>query len=552
MQILTHLSTVDGLVILAYLLGVVALGAVFRKQSNTTEFLLANRGMGWLPVGLSVMASLFSANSFVMIPGEAYRYSLLIGVSLIAMFLTAPIVMRWFIPFYVRSGCFTAYELLEKRFDVRVRVLAVILFIFLRLGWMAAATFSCSLAISVISGTDLYLTICVLGAIATLYTVCGGLKAGMWTDVAQFVVFGGAIVGAAVVAIGEVPGGWAGAIGEYEEAGKLKFTDFRLDLSLRMGTWALLLGQFTEMLSAYTSDQLLVQRYLAAKSVKECRRAFIANLGGATLILPGLLLVGVALCAFYQAHPGRLSDAPAEYFARKPEALQNLPDVVETLARQNDVSVDEWTNRVADDSGQLKEQLQRFYEQHPQRAEADLFQVNRQDEVMPFFVRRELPAGLIGLVLAALFAATMSSIDSGIHSIATTVVIDIRNRLFRTGVDPDARGEMRFVRGLTLVLGVVATVISCLVDRLGPVFDMTKKLNGAFSGSLLAVFVLAVFSSRAKATPVLVAAIVGTTLTLWLTYTTSIFPLWFCVFGFVTTWVVASAGSALSRDPRES
>src|SRR5512138_667396 len=187
-QVLEHLSWIDGGVVLAYIAVTALLGLAFHRQSSSTEFLLANRGMGWLPVGLSVMATLFSANSFLMIPGETFRYNLLFCACMLGILATMPIVMRWFIPIYVRSGCFTAYELLEKRFDVRVRLLAALLFILLRTGWMAAATFACSLAVAVISRTDLYLTIWVMGIITTIYPVTGGIKAVMWNDVLQFVV----------------------------------------------------------------------------------------------------------------------------------------------------------------------------------------------------------------------------------------------------------------------------------------------------------------------------------------------------------------------------
>ena len=142
---------------------------------------------------------------------------------------TMPIVMRWFIPIYVRSGCYTAYELLERRFDVRVRLLAAVLFILLRAGWMAAATFACSLAVSVISGTDLILTIWVMGIITTLYTVTGGIKAVMWNDVLQFVVFTVAIGCAVWIAISRTPGGWSGTWSVYEADGKFQLFDPRLD-----------------------------------------------------------------------------------------------------------------------------------------------------------------------------------------------------------------------------------------------------------------------------------------------------------------------------------
>lgn len=559
MCILEHLAMADCLVILAYLALTIVLGAIFHRQTSAAEFLLANRGMGWLPVGLSVMATLFSANSFLMVPGEACRHNLLIAMGLVGMCLTAPVVMRWFIPIYAKSDCYTAYELLEKRFDVRLRLLAATLFILLRLGWMAAATFACSLAVSVISGTDLWLTIWIMGIVTTLYTVTGGMKAVMWNDVAQFTVFAAAIVGGAIIAIHGVPGGWNGSWEAYQAAGKLQLTDWRLDLSLRMGSWALLLGGFVESLSAYATDQSIVQRYLAATSEKTCQRAFLANIAGALVVMPGLLVLGAALSSFYQAHPERLALAPAEYFARRPSELLKVPQLAAEVAAQQGLAPHQWIRLASADRDRLQDDLLARYHKRPGLARDDLYQVNRQDEVLPLFVRREMPRGMGGLVIAALLAATMSSIAGGIHSIATSILTDVQKRLLPHLLVASPGREVRVLRGLTLLLGFTVTGLACMVERLGPVFDMNKKLNGAFSGPLLAMFLLAFFSRRAKATPVLVGAIVGAGATIvltylgelkqfpaWLTSTRTISPFWFCVVGLILAWSIGYVGSLLS------
>lgn len=557
MQILEHLSWIDGSIVIAYLLVTAVLGFAFSRQASATEFLLANRGMGWLPVGLSVMATLFSANSFLMIPGETFRFNMLFLISLIGILCTVPLVMRWFIPIYARSGCFTAYELLEKRFDVRVRLLATALFILLRTGWMAAATFACSLAISVISGTDLMLTIWVMGIVTTLYTVTGGIKAVMWNDVIQFGVFAVSIVGAAYLAI-RGAGGWSATWEHYEAAGKLQFTDFRLDMSLRFGSWALLIGSFTENLSAYATDQSLVQRYLTATDVKVCKRAFIANIVGVLIVIPGLMILGAGLSSFYGTHPQRLAQAPIEYFSRKPAELAKAPELARAMAEKNSMTPEAYVAQAKANPSSLSGDLKDRYAADPSLAAKDLYAVNRQDEVMPQFVRREMSKGLAGLVIAALLAATMSSIAGGIHSIATCIVIDIRNRLSGKQADPDSAEQVPFIRMLTLILGLVATGLACIVDRLGPVFDMVKKLNGLFSGPLLGVFVLAFFFRRARTVPVLIGAALGTgiagyltslsqakSLPSWITRTGDISPMWFCIIGFTITWSIGAVGSLL-------
>ncbi len=564
-QILEHLSAVDGIVVVAYLALTALLGLVFHRQSSATEFLLANRGMGWLPVGLSVMATLFSANSFLMIPGETNRNNLLIGMGLVGIVCTTPIVLRWFIPIYVRSGCYTAYELLEKRFDVRVRLLAATLFILSRIGWMAAATYSCSLAVAVISGTNLLLTIWVMGLVTTVYTVTGGMKAVMWNDVAQFAIFATAIVGGVVVAVTAVPGGWSGTWQAYEAAGKLQVVDMRLDFSLRMGTWAVVIGAFVENLAAYATDQSIVQRYLSASSERGCRQAFLANIAGVLVVIPGLLMLGVALSSFYDAHPERLAAAPVEYFARKPTDLRKAPTLVSALADRDGVAPSAWLEQALADPSRVTRALKARYAERPELARADLYEVDRQDEVLPLFVRREMPRGLVGLMIAALLAATMSSIAGGIHSIATSLTTDVRKRFLAVRAEASEASEVRFIRAVTLVLGVGATALACVVDRLGPVFDMNKKLNGSFAGPLLAMFVLAFFSRRARATPVLVAALGGAAFAFfltslsevkqlppWLTRTGTVSPLWFCILGFVVSWTCGFVASLLLPSPPAS
>lgn len=562
MQVLEYLSWVDGAVVLGYLGVTALLGLAFAKQSSSTEFLLANRGMGWFPVGISVMATLFSANSFLMMPGETFRYNLLFLASVAGAVATTPLVMRWIIPIYMKSGCFTAYELLEKRFDVRVRLLAAGLFILLRTGWMAAATFSCSLAVSVISGTDLILTIWVMGIITTLYTVTGGIKAVMWNDVIQFGVFIVAILGAIYIAMSQVPGGWSGTWATYEQAGRLQVFDPRLDFSLRLGTWALLIGQFVENLSAYTTDQSLVQRYLTATSEKVCHRGFIANIVGVLVVLPGLMILGASLASFYRVNPDRLAAAPIEYFTRKPADLSKAPELAAAMAAKRQMTSEQWIEQAKGQPEIMKADLTARYAADPKLAEADLFRVDRQDEAMPLFIRREMPQGMIGLVIAALLAATMSSIAGGIHSIATSIVIDFKGRLMGRGVNPDGPEEVRFIRILTLVLGVTATAVACQVGKLGPVFEINKLLNGSFSGPLLGVFILAFFYRRAKSVPVLLAAGIGTGFTAWMTYTSkmgnlpswltstgSISPMWFCVMGFLFTWTMGVVFSLLVPAP---
>ena len=253
------LRGLDLVVIGGYLVVSLGLGLALRGQSNRDEFLTAGRSMGRITVGLSVMATLFSANSFVMYPSTAYGDSLRIMLAGAAFLATTPLVIWVFIPVYSKLNCATAYEYLEHRFHVSVRCLASSLFVILRIAWMAAATFAASVAISGISGLDQYLVIVGLGVVAIIYTMFGGLKAVMWTDVLQFFVFFGTILFAAGLLISGAEGGASEIFDTYFDGRERLVFDFRLDPTIRFGTFAILIGSFLEGLSAFGADQVAVQ-----------------------------------------------------------------------------------------------------------------------------------------------------------------------------------------------------------------------------------------------------------------------------------------------------
>ena len=238
------LHILDYLVVFSYLAFSLGLGLALRRQSNRDDFFSAGRSMGRLVVGLSVMATLFSANSFVMYPATAYGNSLRIWLALVAFWAMGPLVAWVFIPVYARFRCATAYEYLEHRFHVSVRCLASTLFILLRIAWMAAATFAASVAIAGISGVDRIVITIGLGVVAIVYTMMGGLRAVMWTDVLQFFVFFGTILFTAAVLIGQSEGGASQIISSYFEGRDHLWFDFSLDPTLRFGSVAILLGSF--------------------------------------------------------------------------------------------------------------------------------------------------------------------------------------------------------------------------------------------------------------------------------------------------------------------
>ena len=469
-----NMHSLDILVITAYISGILALGIYCGRRQSRREFFMASRSMGWIPVGLSVMATLFSSNSFVFYPAAAFGNSLRIGLGLIGFLLMTPVVVWVFIPVYSRLNVETAYEYLEHRFHVSVRALASGLFILLRIGWMASATFAASVVVAEVAAIPQLYVILGLGVVAIGYTMLGGLRAVMWTDVLQFFIFSATILATFVLVMWKSHLTLGGVWDNYFTGRDGLVVDFEYSLQLKYGTWAILIGSFLEGLSAFGADQVAVQRYLSARSERTSQWAAWLNLAGMWIVIPGLLFIGVALFAHFSHHPDEL-----------PELVLDQPQVT------------------ADTSS-----VPAFVEAHPKAA----------DRVLPGFVRIHFLPGMAGLFLAALGAAIMSSIDSGIHSVTTAFIVDFRDRLYPQWTPQTDQQDVRWIRLSVILIGGISVGLACFVEPLGDVFDIGKKLTAAFGGPLLAIFVLAFFSRRATSLAVFIGALIATGLTLALMY----------------------------------
>ena len=229
------MHTLDIITVVVYLLFIISLGVYFGRNQDRKEFFVAGGSMGWLTVGLSVMATLFSSNSFVFYPSAALGDSLKIGLSLVAFALMTPVVIKIFIPVYARLRVETAYEYLEKRYDVKVRSLASGLFILLRIGWMASATYAASVVVRQVSGIDETVIIIGLGIISIGYTMLGGLRAVMWTDVIQFFIFALTILAALLLILSKSNATVAEIVSNYFDGRSGTIVDFELSMSLKYG-----------------------------------------------------------------------------------------------------------------------------------------------------------------------------------------------------------------------------------------------------------------------------------------------------------------------------
>ena len=463
-------TALDNAVLILYIVLVVGMGSFFfRGQHNTEEYFLAGRRMPWAAVGVSIFATLFSAISLLGSPGWVYENDLTLGLTLVTIPIVTPIVIWVFLPFYHRLRVFTAYEYLERRFDPSVRLASCLLFLFLRGTYLAVVIYAPSLVLSTVTGMELRWTILLIGGLATLYTLLGGMKAVIWTDVVQAtVLFGGLILVTAVLIL-RVDGGLGGIVAVASQGGP-----FHVELS--WNSWAevtlvaVLINGFFIHLSMYGADQITLQRYLTTPTLRAGRNSMILN---AFMVVPAallLLFVGGALYVFYQQFPDRLA-------------------------------------------GGLKG-----------------------DAVLPHFVVHELPAGISGVFIAAMFAAAMSTIDSAINSLSTSTMKDLYQRYFRAGADE--RTNLNVSRLFTVFWGGVATVCALFVDSFfSGILNASKTLAGFFTGSLLGIFLLGMLSTRTTAPGVLIGAVCGVAAVVSAAQWTSMSFLWYAPLGCVVTLV---------------
>ncbi len=490
-----RLANLDYFIVVAYLVAVVAMGAwVGRGQTDTEDYFLAGRRMHWLPVGISIMATLFSAISYLAYPGEIYGYGITILSMWVTFWLVAPAVLYGFMPFYHRLQVTSAYEYLEVRFDGSVRTVASALFVVVRFGWMALAIYASALALHAVTGWPLVPVILVTGLVATAYTLMGGMRAVIWTDVAQFAVLVGGLLGAVAIVHSALDGGFAAVFRMAAAEQAAHPETFRLGFNwdprpwARMTIWGCLLGQYVTFLSDYGADQVSVQRYLTTPNLTQMRRSFVINLLAVMVVLSGLALVGLGLWAYFQ--------------------------------------------------------------QHHDPAAAGLATARKFDQIFPYFITTRFPPGLAGLMIAALLAATMSSIDSGLNSVTTAIMVDFGERFGR--VRGDAAQRLRAARWITCVLGVVVTLLATVVDRLGQnIIEITNKVNNAPKGVLLGIFILGMATRRATGRGVLIGTVAGFVVALyaefWWPAATRPNFLWLTLVGLLPTLIVGWLASRPGR-----
>jgi len=497
------MRAVDWLVVVAYIGWIVIDGLRRSKGTDKVDgYFLANRSLPWWAVGLSVMATQMSAVTIVGTTGQAY----LTGLRFIQFYFGLPLAMiilsLTVVPFFTRARVYTAYEYLERRFDVRVRSLASFLFLIGRAASLGVTLAAPSVVMSAILGWTLPVTVLVICVPMIVYTTIGGVQAVAWTDVKQmFVVVGGMSAAVAILVYGILQHvSFGQALHLAGATGRLNAIDFTFNLTETYTFWSGMIGGLFLMLSYFGCDQSQVQRYLTAKSIDEARQSLLMS---AYVKIPLQLLIltsGVLVFVFYlfQTPPmlfNRVYDAQLASSPQRGEyaALQQAFDA-EIAARRDAAGRSDRTAFVASDT-RVKDIRAKAAGLVRQVTGDDRY--NDVNYVFPTFITTQMPIGLVGLMIAAIFAAAMSASGGELNALATATIIDFYRRHFVTTA---ADAHYLLVSKLaTILLGLVACRVPIYAADQGSLIEVVNRYGSFIYGSLLGVFILAILTKRATA-----------------------------------------------------
>ncbi len=493
------MHTLDWILVALYL-GYVVIDGI-RKSRGTDQvrgYFLADRSLPWWAVGLSIMATQMSAITLVGTTGQAYTD----GMRFIQFYLGLPLAMIILcvtvVPFFHRADVYTAYEYLERRFDLKTRTLTSFLFLLSR-GLSCGVIISApAVILSVVLGWNLHVTVLAIGVPTVIYTMLGGVQAVTWTDVKQMVLI---FVGMAVVVVVIISGfpesvRLKDALSLAAGVGRLKTLDFSFSLNQTYTFWSGLIGGLFLMLSYFGCDQSQVQRYLTARSVDEGRTSLLMSAIFKIPIQFVILLIGVLVFVYYQfvTPPLLFNPAVEQELQSRSEYRELVGEYQQAADRLREAALQTAAGEAPDRSAYLE--AYRGREEIRSRALDLAGRVSGEESytdvnyVFPTFVMNRLPIGIIGLMVAAIFAAAMSSIAAELNSLATATVMDFYRRLFR----PQASDRhYLFVSKLaTGFWGLVACVVAIYAVHLGSLIEVVNRFGSFFYGSVLGVFILAI------------------------------------------------------------
>jgi len=541
------MRTLDWLIVAGYLVWIITDGLRRTKDANKVEgFFLASRSLPWWVAGISVMATQLSAITLVGTTGQAYAT----GLRFIQFYFGLPLAMillsLTLVPFFHRARVYTAYEYLERRFDVRVRTLTSFLFLMSRATSLGVVLAAPAVVMSTILGWSIPVTVAVISLPMVFYTSLGGVQAVAWIDVKQmFVIVFGLFSAVAVLIVG-LPDdvGIVQAMRIAGSTGRLAALDFRFDLSQTYTFWSGLIGGLFLMLSYFGCDQSQVQRYLTAKSVDEARRGLLIS---AYVKIPLQILIlstGVLVFVYYVFSPppmlfNRIHDAQVAASARASDysALQREFD--QAFADRRAAAGAENRSAFLDaDARMLAIRANAASIVKEASGDARYSDVNY---VFPTFITTHLPMGLVGLMIAAIFAAAMSAASGELTSLTSATIIDFYKRHFvKEATD---RHYLYVSRLATTAWGLFACSVAMFAADQGSLIEVVNRYGSLFYGSILGVFLLATLSKRARPAGAFWGLIAGMVVVLLVAFQTNVAFLWHNLIGAAVVFFVGMAVS---------
>ena len=451
------LPLLDMIVIIAYVAGSVLFGCWFVRRSRTTDgFTRAGGRIPMVVVGLSIFGAFVSSISFLAIPGKAFMSNWNSYVMSFTLIPATIIAAKWFVPFYRNNGIVSTYAHLEDRFGTWARVYATLCYMITQIARMGAVMFLMALPLNALLGWDIVKIVVVTGILTTFYSMLGGIEGVVWTDALQsLILIIGTFVCAAVLIFG-MPEGPTQLFKIAAENHKFSLGSFGASLS-EPTVWVVLIYGMAINLQNFGADQNFVQRYLTAKSEKDAKRSIWLNAWLYLIVSAGFFFIGTALFSYYTAQRDLL---PSEM----------------------------WSDIAAGKSG---------------------------DRVFPYFIIHQLPPGVTGLLIAAIFSAAMSTISTSLNGCATLTLTDFYKRFARK--NPTPKEEMAVLYCSTVVWGVLGIVGALWFMRAKQALDAWWALQGILGGGILGLFLLGFFTKKTRSAPAFLAVVLGLIVIIWMT-----------------------------------
>lgn len=464
-----------------YLIAMLGMGIYFmRREGDAEDFFKGGGRIPWWAAGISIYATMLSAITYMSIPAKAYATDWTYYPMLVTILIVSFPVIKYYLPFFRRLKVASAYEYLEERFNAATRLMASALFIVFMVARMALVLYLPSLALSAVTGIDIYLCIVLMGAVTIIYCTMGGVEAVIWGDVIQGCILVGGAIFSCVYLWGNTEGGFSGAWDIAVQNDKMRLFDWSLDY--RTATfWVAIVGGLANNLISYTSDQTVIQRYMTTKDEKAAGRSILMNGIMSVFVSIAFYVIGTGLYTFYQTHPGAID-----------------------------------------------------------------FTMEKTDAIFPFFMMSQMPAGIAGLLIAAIFAATMSTISSNINSVSTAFSVDFYQRFRPSTSSASLLKVARMACVVSGIIGVGIALLMCTWNILS-LLDYFNTILGLLTSGLGGLFVMGRFFPSIQGRSALAGFVVGTGVVFLLSAFTDVSFFLFGAIGIIVSVAVALVVSPLEK-----